>query len=127
MRRMIELAAAMLVACFFLAPAAEAQCGESCTTIVGVNGEIVGYGCVIDSDSNTTCSATSSRCSENSCFAAGMALILDSKGTALASAQLCSGRVREIRHVPVARTDTKTTGERVAHATRTIKVRALRS
>lgn len=123
MRRVIGVAAALICAVLAFAPRAEAQCGQKCTPMVGLDGRQIGWGCVLDQDTNATCVATTANCSQNPC-GGSLALILDSKGVALASAQLCSGQVREVRQVRVV---LQAEGRRVAFAARSRKSPELRS
>jgi hypothetical protein len=99
MKRILGLAFVLLCAGAVHATRAEAQCGASCTPIVSADLKVIGWGCVENPDSRTTCSATSRGCSQNDC--SGGAMILDTKGAVLASAQICGGKVREVRHVNV--------------------------
>ena len=100
MRRIILLCVALLClgAVFDPSPAA-AQCGEACVTLVDVDGNTVGYGCVRDSDSLGKCNATASTCSITPC--SGFGFILDAKGSAVAQARLCSGQVRGVESITV--------------------------
>jgi hypothetical protein len=99
MKRILALAFALLCASALHGTRAAAQCGATCTPIVGADGKLAGWGCVEDPDSRTTCTATSRGCSLNDC--GGLAVIRDTKGAVLASAELCGRKVREIRHVAV--------------------------
>lgn len=98
MKRILGLAVLLVCASAVHGTRAAAQCGASCTPISGTNGQI-GWGCVENPDSRTTCTATSRACSMNDC--GGLAVIRDTKGAVLASAELCGRKVREIRHVAV--------------------------
>jgi hypothetical protein len=99
MKRMLGLAATLACLSWIGAADAAAQCGEQCTPIVNDALEVIGYGCAFAPDFQTTCTATAFRCTSNSCGAVG--LIVDMKGTALASAQMCDGKVRGLARIRV--------------------------
>ena len=100
MKRVLGLALVLFAASSLHGTRAAAQCGSSCQTLRDLEtGQIVGYGCVDNPDAGTSCSATTRGCTIRTC--GGGAMILDTKGAVLASAQLCGGRVRAIRTVAV--------------------------
>lgn len=100
MRRVLGLAVLLVCASALHGTRAAAQCGSSCQTLRDIEtGQIVGYGCVDNPDSGTSCTATTRGCTIRTC--GGFAVILDTKGAVLASAKLCGGRVREVRGVAV--------------------------
>jgi hypothetical protein len=107
MKRILAVAAALLCGGMLNAGAAEAQCGQKCTTVVDADLNIIGYGCVQDSDSRNTCTATASTCALERCGGSS-SLILDSKGTALASARVCGDQLRDFELVAVVPAETAT-------------------
>lgn len=97
MKRLLGLLAAFICTSSVIAPGVEAQCFERCTTVVNEALEVIGYGCVSDSDFRTTCTATAFRCTSDSC--GGVGLIMDIQGTALASAQVCGSEMGDLTHL----------------------------
>lgn len=112
MRRILSIAAVLVCALGAYAPRAEAQtCGARCESIRDLTtGQHIGYGCVTDLTEPSKCTATGTTCTLQMC-GGSLALIVDSKGTALAAAQLCSGQVREVRHIGVTRLEPRANPE----------------
>lgn len=99
MKRILGLAVLLLCANALHGTSAMAQCGASCSPVVNADLKIIGWGCVENPDNPQTCRATTRGCTMESC--GGLAVIRDTKGTVLASAELCGRKVREIRHVAI--------------------------
>jgi hypothetical protein len=125
MKRILGLALALFCAAMVYSPGAAAQCGQSCQTLYDLESkEVVGFACVTNTDSRNTCTATASTCALERC--GGSSMILDAKGTLLASAQLCGDEVRDIQAVAVVAAKPEAWMEAAASVTVTKKPREAR-